>query len=59
MKFNFWDVKEMANKIVGILKYESLKKEYTKNLFYEAKTKFDWKKSAEELFSFYSKILIR
>lgn len=59
MKFNFWDVKEMANKIVGILKYESLKKEYTKNLFYEAKTKFDWKKSAEELLSFYSKILIR
>ncbi|MDT7868276.1 MAG: glycosyltransferase family 4 protein [Candidatus Pacebacteria bacterium] len=59
MKFNFWDIKEMANKIVGILKYESLKKEYTKNLFYEAKTKFDWKKSAEELLSFYSKILIR
>ena len=59
MKFNFWDVKEMANKIVGILKYESLRKEYIKNLFYETKTKFDWRKSADELFHFYSKILIK
>ncbi|MER3570169.1 MAG: hypothetical protein C4348_00950 [Patescibacteria group bacterium] len=56
MKFEFWDIKEMANKIIGLLKYEVVNKEYKKNIYFEAKNKFDWQKTAENLYNFYLKI---
>lgn len=57
MKFNFWDVKEMANKIVGILRYNKMKEEYLKAIHLEAKNKFDWQKTANQLLNFYQSVI--
>jgi glycosyltransferase involved in cell wall biosynthesis len=56
MTFDFWDIKEMANKIVGLLNYPVLKSEYYKNLSLEAKEKFCWRKSAEAVFNIYKEL---
>ncbi len=56
LKFDFWDIKEMANKIIGILKYKNLKNCYLWNLRSEAQLKFDWSKTANNLCDFYQKI---
>lgn len=57
LKFDFWDIKEMANKIVGILKYEKLKNCYSINLKQETMSKFNWSKTAYNLYKFYHKCL--
>lgn len=57
LRFDFWDTKEMANKIVGILKYQKMKNLYLNNLQNEAILKFDWSKTAQNLYSFYQKCL--
>lgn len=53
MKFEFWDTREMANKIISLLKYDKMNKEYRKNIYFEAKSKFDWQKTAEKLYNLY------
>jgi len=57
LKFDFWDIKEMANKIIGLLKYEKMKNEYLSNSQKEAKEKFCWSKTANQLISIYNKCL--
>ncbi len=56
MKFDFWDTKEMANLIVGILKYQKMKSIYLTNSKREAITKFDWSKTAEKLSEIYHQV---
>jgi glycogen synthase len=57
LKFDFWDIKEMANKIISILKYERMKKTYLLNSQKEAREKFCWSKTADQLISIYKKCL--
>lgn len=57
LKFDFWDTKEMANKIIGILKYQKMRSLYLENLKNEAEMKFCWQKTAENLKNFYYEII--
>jgi glycosyltransferase involved in cell wall biosynthesis len=57
MKFDFWDIKEMANKIIGLLKYKTMTNLYLLNLKKEAQEKFSWSKTADQLINLYSKCL--
>ncbi len=57
MKFDFWDTREMANKIVGLLKYKKMRDLYLINSRYEAVTKFDWQKTAGHLVEIYKKAI--
>jgi len=50
---DFWDVNEMANKIIGILKYAPLKHEMTKNGYHEA-SRINWGQIADETLKVYS-----
>jgi len=56
MKVDFWDTDELANKIIGILRYLPLRKEMGKNGFNEAQ-KFDWLNVADRVMNIYSSIL--
>jgi glycosyltransferase involved in cell wall biosynthesis len=53
LKFDFWDIKEMTNKIVSILKYQKLRNLYLMNAKIEAQNKFCWSKTAEKLVGLY------
>lgn len=57
LKFDFWDTYEMANKIIGLLKYQKLHQTYLHNIKQEAKTKFDWRKTAYCLYQTYQQCL--
>lgn len=57
MKFDFWDIKELANKIIGLLKYQKMKNLYLINSKTEAKTKFCWSKTAHNLLLLYQRCL--
>lgn len=57
MKFHFWDIKELANKIVGLLRYQKMKNLYLINNKIEAQDKFCWSKTADQLLSLYQKCL--
>ncbi|BCX15592.1 MAG: hypothetical protein KatS3mg097_484 [Candidatus Parcubacteria bacterium] len=57
LRFDFWDIKEMANKILGILNYETLKKTYLNNCKAEAQKKFCWQKTANQINNIYYKII--
>ena len=57
MKFDFWDIRELANKIIGILKYQKMKNLYLINSKIEAQHKFCWSKTAQQLINFYQKCL--
>ncbi len=50
---DFWDTQEMANQILGILKYEPLKKEIAKNALLEA-SRLNWGKIANDTLKVYS-----
>ncbi len=50
---DFWDIDEMANKIIGILRYSPLKKEMAKNGLHEAKS-INWGKIANDTLNVYS-----
>ncbi len=56
LKVDFWDVNEIANKIIAVLKYKALKDELKKHGLIEIK-KFSWDKSTEELIKIYNRIL--
>jgi glycosyltransferase involved in cell wall biosynthesis len=56
IRFDFWDIKELANLIIGTLKYEKMKKVYLENSKNEAKAKFDWLKTAEKLRQIYHQV---
>jgi glycosyltransferase involved in cell wall biosynthesis len=57
MRFDFWDIREMANKIIGILKYQKMKNLYLFNSKIEAQQKFCWSKTADKLINLYQKCL--
>jgi glycogen(starch) synthase len=51
-KVDFWDVKQMANYIIGTLKYSPLRSELVSNSFREL-YKFDWEDRANKLVEIY------
>ncbi len=52
LKIDFWDVNEMANKVISILKYPALEKSL-KNQSNEEIKKFSWKNAANKLKNLY------
>ena len=52
LKVDFWDTKDMANKIITVLKYRSLKKTLTENGTREA-WEVSWKRAAEKIVDIY------
>ena len=56
LKADFWDVDEMANKIVSVLKYKSLPKDLIKESSKEI-VNLSWDKSADEVISVYKQLI--
>lgn len=56
LKTDFWDVDEMANKIVSVLKYDELKNSLRDNGLQEVQ-KFDWNEPAVRCIDIYNKLL--
>lgn len=56
LKADFWDVDEMANKILGVLEYGSLHKDLKRNGLNEVK-KFNWDIPAAKCLSAYNQLL--
>lgn len=54
---NFWDETEMANKILAVLEYDSLKKSLTENGNKQMK-EFTWKKAADKIINIYDSLLV-
>ena len=54
-KVDFWDIKQMTNYIVGVLKYSPLKNELISNSFREL-YKFNWEERADKLVEIYSSL---
>jgi len=54
-KVDFWDVKQMANYIIGTLKYSPLRSELVSNSFREL-YKFDWEDRANKLVEIYASL---
>jgi len=57
MRFDFWDIREIANKIVGILKYQKMRNLYLINSKIESQQKFCWTKTVDKLINLYQKCL--
>ncbi len=56
LKVDFWDVDDMANKIISVLRYKPLKKCLSKNGGIEVE-KYTWEDAARETVSVYQKAL--
>jgi glycogen(starch) synthase len=56
LKVDFWDVDEMANKMIGVLKHNSLQKCLMENGAAEVR-KFNWDLPAEKCINVYSSVL--
>lgn len=54
-KVDFWDTEEMANKILGLLRYECLKDEMRNNAFEEFDT-FSWDSRADKVLDVYKEL---
>lgn len=54
-KVDFWDVDEMAHKILALVKYGSLAKHMGELAFYESE-RFTWKKPAEKFYDLYNRL---
>lgn len=55
-KIDFWDIDEMANKILGVLKYEVLNKTLKEKSFDEFK-KFGWDRPAKKVYDLYKEVI--
>jgi len=55
LKVDFWDVQQISNFIVGVLKYTPLKNELISNSFNEL-YKFNWENRADKLVEIYSSL---
>ncbi len=55
MRVDFWDVDSLANKIIGVLRHDCVRKEMGKNALEEAR-RFSWKTVAEKTMDIYSKV---
>ena len=58
LKVDFWDVDEMTNKIVGVLKYKELQEELRDNGSKEV-LKFSWNEPAKKCVDVYNDVLMR
>jgi glycogen synthase len=56
LKVDFWDINEMANKMIAVLKRPPLQKTLRKNGFHEA-SKFTWEESAREITKIYDEVI--
>jgi glycosyltransferase involved in cell wall biosynthesis len=56
LKVDFWDIKEMANKIIGVLQHTVLQEELTQNSFIESQ-KFNLDEPARKTIECYAKLL--
>ncbi len=56
LKVDFWDIDEMTNQIISVLKYGSLQKTLTQNAFGEAK-RLTWEIPAKKCVNLYRKVL--
>ena len=55
LKVDFWDIDEMANKIIAVLKYSPLKKTLSQNGAFEVR-KFNWTDSAKQCIDVYNSV---
>lgn len=53
LKLDFWDIRELANKIICLLKYRALRGIYLQNSKMEAQSKFCWSKTSDKLIEIY------
>jgi glycogen(starch) synthase len=58
LKVDFWDIDEMANKILAILNYQGLSDTMKENGYHEVK-KFDWRIPARKVAEVYNSLLGR
>ncbi len=56
LKVDFWDVNEMANKILAVLHYNALKESLRENGVKEIR-KFSWEKQTERCLNIYNEVL--
>jgi glycosyltransferase involved in cell wall biosynthesis len=56
LKVDFWDINEMANKMLAVLKRPPLKETLRKNGFHEA-SKFNWEDSAMKVVKIYEEVI--
>ncbi|MCD6367569.1 MAG: glycosyltransferase family 4 protein [Candidatus Aenigmarchaeota archaeon] len=56
LKVDFWDVDDIANKILSVLKYSPLKKMLEENGFTEVKN-FSWDKQADKCIEYYKEVI--
>ena len=58
LKVDFWDINEMANKMIAVLKRPSLQKTLSRNGFHEA-NKFNWEDSAVKVKKIYEEVIAK
>ncbi len=58
LKVDFWDINEMANKMIAVLKRPSLQKTLSRNGFHEAR-KFNWEDSAMKVKKIYEEVIAK
>jgi glycogen synthase len=56
LKVDFWDINEMANKMIAVLKRPSLQKTLSRNGFHESH-KFNWEDSAMKVKKIYEEVI--
>lgn len=56
LKVDFWDIEEMANKILAVLEYDALPKDLKKESTKEIKL-LTWSRSADKMLEIYSQVL--
>jgi len=56
LKVDFWDVNEIANKVLSVIRYKPLHECLIKNSFNEIK-KFSWEKQADECIKIYEEVI--
>jgi len=56
LKVDFWDVEEMANKIIAVLKYKSLPKDLRRESVREI-VNLTWDRSADEVLKVYKQLI--
>jgi glycogen(starch) synthase len=56
LKVDFWDVDEMANKMIAVLKRPQLRETLSRNGFHESQ-RFNWENSAAKVMSIYEEVV--
>ncbi len=56
LKVDFWDVNEMANKILALLRYEPLKRMISKNVVREV-VRLTWDKQSQKIVNIYNEVM--